>query len=390
MKIYPDHDELIICLEGELTSVTAPEIGQQINEALAEHPGLVPAFDADKMMYISSAGLRMLLSLGQKYDKPLRVFNVSAEVYDIFEVTGFTNLLKVEKRMRQLSVEGCEVIGTGAFGTVYRLDVDTVVKVYRSPDLLPMIRNEQMRARQAFLRGIPTAIPFDIVRVGEQYGSVFEMVKARNCNERLIAEPEKIEEILDQYTGFIKAVHSVEMIPGELPDTRVVYTGYLDRVAGFLPEETVVRLRNLISAIPENHHVVHGDIQMKNVMLSDDEMILIDMDTLSMGDPVFELAGIFMPYIAFNEDDPEDAMKFLGISCDTCRKIYEGVVARYFANQEHRSSAANNKISLLGYLRFLYVVVSEYGAEEPLRRTQVARAVSRIQSLAESVRSLAL
>ena len=390
MKILPQDQTLLIALEGELNSVTTPAANKEIQEAIAANPGLVPAFDAENLLYISSTGLRMLLSYCKQFERELVIFNVSSEVYDTMEITGFTSIMTVQRRMREISVEGCEVIGKGAFGTVYRINADTVVKVYRSADLLPMIRNEQKRARQAFLRGIPTAIPFDVVKVDGRYGSVFEMVKARNCGERLIEEPGRIEEILDQYASFIKTVHGVEMLPGELPDIRDVYEKYLDRVAERLPEATVTRLRELIAAVPGSNHVVHGDIQMKNVMLSDDSEVLIDMDTLAVGDPVFEFAGLFMSYIAFNEDDPDDALLFLGIDTDTCRRVYSGILSRYLDGDAGRIKAADDRIRLLGYLRFLYVVVMEYDTEEPIRRVQIARAVSQIEILKDRVKSLAL
>ena len=390
MKIVPQDQTLLIALEGELNSVTTPAVNKEIQEAIAANPGLVPAFDAEKLLYISSTGLRMLLTFCKQFDRELLISNVSSEVYDIMDITGFTSLMTVQRRMREISVEGCEIIGQGAFGTVYRIDADTVVKVYRSADLLPMIRNEQKRARQAFLRGIPTAIPFDVVKVDSRYGSVFEMVKARNCGERLIEEPERIEEILDRYVSFIKTVHGVEMLPGELPDTRSVYAEELDRVAKYLPEETASRLRELIAAVPESLHVVHGDIQMKNVMLSDDTEVLIDMDTLSVGNPVFEFAGLFMSYIAFNEDDPDDALQFLGIDTDTCRRVYSGILSRYLGGDAGRIRAADDRIRLLGYLRFLYVVATAYDTEAPLRRVQIARAVSQMGILKDRVTSLAL
>ena len=93
----------------------------------------------------------------------------------ILDTTGMTGLLDVRRKMREISVEGCEIIGSGAVGTVYRLDEDTVVKVYRDKEKsLPLIEEERKAAQQAFLMGIPTAIPFDTVKVGEQYGAVFE------------------------------------------------------------------------------------------------------------------------------------------------------------------------------------------------------------------------
>lgn len=92
--------------------------------------------------------------------------NVSPEVYEIFHVTGFTKLMDVKKRLREINVEGCEEIGSGAYGRVYRLDSETIAKLY-SPSINPaVVERERTISQKAFLMGIPTAISFDMVKCG--------------------------------------------------------------------------------------------------------------------------------------------------------------------------------------------------------------------------------
>ena len=119
--------------------------------------------DSENLEYISSAGLRVILRL-KKAEPSLKVINVSADVYEIFDITGFTEIITIEKAYRKLSVEGCEAIGKGANGTVYRLDPDTIIKVYHNADALADIHRERELARRAFVLGIPTAIPYDVVK----------------------------------------------------------------------------------------------------------------------------------------------------------------------------------------------------------------------------------
>lgn len=70
---------------------------------------------AKKLEYISSAGLRVLLKLTKSVGE-VSIVNVSPEVYEIFDVTGFTSILNVKKALREISVDGCEVIGAGGAG----------------------------------------------------------------------------------------------------------------------------------------------------------------------------------------------------------------------------------------------------------------------------------
>ena len=130
-------DNLVIALKGKIDSNNANEIEQSIKDQI-EAGGSAPiVFDLTDLQYVSSAGLRVLLRV-RKSHPDMKVINVNSEVYDIFEMTGFTEMMNVEKAYKQLSVEGCEVVGIGANGTVYRLDQDTVVKVYNYPDHVPL------------------------------------------------------------------------------------------------------------------------------------------------------------------------------------------------------------------------------------------------------------
>ena len=169
---------MIVQLTGRIDSSNAAEVEKQIGEQIGDFTGEIE-LDAGALEYISSAGLRVILRL-KKANASTKVINCNSEVYEIFDMTGFTEMMDISKAYRKLSVDGCEVIGEGANGLVYRIDADTIIKVYKNPDSLAEIQNERELARKAFVMGIPTAIPYDVVQVGELYGSVFELLDAKS------------------------------------------------------------------------------------------------------------------------------------------------------------------------------------------------------------------
>ncbi|MBR2523094.1 MAG: hypothetical protein IKE53_01490 [Clostridiales bacterium] len=71
--------------------------------------------------------------------------------------------------LKQLSIEGCELIGRGAHASVYRIAPDEIVKVYREDIPYERVLTEKRRAKRAFILGVPTAISFDIVKVENAY-----------------------------------------------------------------------------------------------------------------------------------------------------------------------------------------------------------------------------
>lgn len=91
-----DASELTITLAGRLDTTTAPELEKQLNAALDGITALI--FDMAALEYISSAGLRVLLSAQKIMNRQgkMKVLHVNETILEIFEVTGFTDILTIE------------------------------------------------------------------------------------------------------------------------------------------------------------------------------------------------------------------------------------------------------------------------------------------------------
>ena len=157
MKTTLNNNTLTLYLDKRIDSVNAAELDREMAAAVEVAADADVVLDAGELEYISSAGLRILMKLRKRLNKPLPVVNVSPEVYDIFEVTGFTELLDVRKRLRQVSIEGCQELGSGANGTVYRLTRDEMIKVFGPGYTLTEIEHEREASRKAFLLGVGVA-----------------------------------------------------------------------------------------------------------------------------------------------------------------------------------------------------------------------------------------
>ena len=201
-----ENGKLVIVLSGRIDSNNASMIEAEAMELALKNKGLPVEVDASPLEYISSAGLRFLLHL-KKNSSDISIKDVHTDVYDILEMTGFTQMMHVEKAYRVVSIEGAEEIGHGANGTIYRIDQDNVVKVYNNADALKDIQHEREVARLALVLGIPTAISYDVVKVGETYGSVFELLNARSFSEIIASEPDKLDWCAKEYVKLLKKIH---------------------------------------------------------------------------------------------------------------------------------------------------------------------------------------
>ncbi len=365
---------MTIKLTGRIDSSNAAEIETKINEQIGNSTGEI-TLDAGELEYISSAGLRVILRL-KKANSSTKVINCNSEVYEIFDMTGFTEMMDVSKAYRKLSIDGCEVIGEGTNGIVYRTDPDTIVKVYKNPDSLDEIHNERELARKAFVMGIPTAIPYDVVQVGDLYGSVFELLNAKSFAQ-LINDGVSVEELTKQSVDILKTMHSTFLKDGELPSKKREGVKWAKFDAEYLPEEIGTKLIKLFEEIPETNNIVHGDFHIENIMQQNGENLLIDMDTLSMGHPVFELAGIYAAYIGFSCVDKENASKFFGIKQEQANDIWKYTVKYYFDGKDEAFiENACKMVELICYSRLFRWMIrrGENATEEQKQLEEISRA----------------
>ena len=348
-----ENKSMTIKLSGRINSENVAKVEEDIWSQLEGQDVSALHLDASELEYISSAGLRAILRLRKAYSD-LTVENVSPEVYEIFDVTGFTEMFTVKKAYRVVSVEGCEVIGEGANGKVYRIDRDNVVKTYKNADALGEIEHEREVAKLALILGVPTAISYDVARVGDSYGSVFELLNSRSFAKILATEPERFDWCVKEYSDLMKLIHSIEVPEGKLPRIKEKGQRWAASVAGDLPGDYGEKLLKLIDGIPERNTMIHGDFHTKNIVLAGDEVMLIDMDTLSVGHPIFELAQIYTSFVGFGEYDPHEVSDFMGFSAELAREFWKKSLIAYLGTDDEGTvTDVENKVRCVSYARLI-------------------------------------
>lgn len=383
IEFRTDKDILYISLGGRIDASNAADVENEINDIRKLNQDLHTVLDADALEYISSAGLRVILRL-RKQEPKLAIINVSPEVYSVFEMTGFTEMLTVEKTYRRIEVEGCEFIAKGANGAVYRYDDETIVKYYFNRDALPEIVQERENSRKAFVLGVNTAIPYDIVRIGDGYGSLTELLNATSVTKLIRANTEDLSESVAYFVDTIKEVHSIETQEGDLPDFKKWVLDWADFLAPHLDDAHAKKMRSLVEGIPDSNFIIHGDYHTNNVMVQNGEPVLIDMDTLAVGHPIFELGSMFNAYVGFGELDKSCIEDFFDFDIETSNRFWRLSLARYLGtDDESVITDTENKAKVIGYMRLLRrclrrdtddLTVSHY-------RTRLTEALDKVDTL---------
>ena len=381
-----DKDILYIAIEGRIDASNAAAAEEKIFAIRNENPGKHTVIDADTLEYISSAGLRVILKL-RKEESKLAIINVASDVYEVFDMTGFTDMITVEKAYQRMSVEGCEFIAKGANGAVYRYDDETIVKTYFAKDALPEIKQERENARRAFVLGLNTAIPYGIVRVGDGSGTVTELLNAVSVTKLIRNNPDDLTLAAKYYIDMLKSIHAIEVEDGKVPDMKETALDWADFVSKHIPEEQGKKLRALIEAVPRQNTLMHGDYHTNNIMVQNGEPLLIDMDTLCMGHPVFELGSMFNAFVGYSELNHQNMMDFFGYSFETAGKFWNMALKMYLGTEDEAvCQSVAEKAMIIGYTRMLRRAVRRpHEAESPAKiakcKEMLAELLNKIDTL---------
>ena len=344
---------LTLHLVDRLDSTTAADVEEEIEAIRSDAAYDTIVIDCSKLTYVSSAGLRVLLRLKKSFPN-LSLIEASTEVYEVFDMTGLVEIMDIQKAYRRISVDGCKVVGEGASGKIYRIAPDTVVKVFESDVSLDEIQLSRELSRKAFVWGIPTAIPYDVVRVGEHYGAVYELLDAENLAQAIAHGELTVSEVAVLSADLLKQIHGTEVATNMLPTAKAVGLGRAGRLKRHLPAETADKLLSLMDALPDRARILHGDYHLKNIMLQDGEALLIDMDTLCYGHPIFDFASMFNAYVGFGCVDHTVVERFMGISSELTQQYWDEVLRLYFAEQREQEIAEiERKIMVVGYTHLM-------------------------------------
>ena len=351
----------MIEIKGHIDSSNAEQFEKELMDSVMKTPENEIVLDASELKYISSAGLRVLMKLRKQVKKPVPVVNVSPEIYEIFEVTGFTNLLEVKKKMREISVEGCKELGSGANGTVYRLTKEEMIKVFRPGMTIDKIEAEREASRNAFLLGVPCAIAFDTVNVGDCYGTIYEMLNAATVQERIREKPDRLPELAASTAKLLKELHETEVPNGQmLPADRVLHNT-IDKLSEDFTADEVDKMHALYNSIPTMNRFVHNDYHAKNVMeTGDGELMLIDLGDAGAGNPLIDLIHCCFVYRMMGTGTKErtaDEMSFIGLTYGELKDYWKIFLETYCGSAE-KACVLNEKLFPFAQLQYFTVAMA--------------------------------
>jgi uncharacterized protein (TIGR02172 family) len=346
-------DRLTLALTGRLDTSTAPTLGRELDVELKGVRHLVLDFDA--CHYVSSAGLRELLRARKRLAAAggtMLLTNVTRDIEDILDMTGFSTLIPSQRKVRSISLQGLEFLSAGVCGECFRLDRETIVKLYNEGVGADIAEKEKRFAKAAFVLGIPTAISYDVVACGTRTGVVYEMLDASLFSSIIRNDLQHIDRHAQLLAQVARTVHETSADPTIFPDIKQSFRHYIDQMDFFLSAGEIALLHRLLETIPDADTCVHFDLHTSNIMIRDGEPVIIDMGDLSRGHYLFDI-GVLCTIYGF----PETGICELATKIPNADglRLLEHFLAQYFAGRPAEDYRFfEEKKHFLASLRLIY------------------------------------
>jgi len=372
-----DNGQNIIQIDGRIDSTNASEFEEKMMGLISGKTSV--CLDLNNLEYISSAGLRVILKI-KKTVKDVTAINVSSEVYEIFSLTGFADMLQLFRKRRTLSIDGCSEIARGAMGIIYRLDADTILKVYDKTAPLDSLYQGQEVLKKLFINDIPCAIPFDIVDVEDSHGAVYELLDAYTLAQYITKYPDKLDECAVKAAKLLKELHEGELPAGILPDSSVITGAWLDGIKSYLSSEDIAAFEKLLSGFRSTKNFLHLDFHTKNIMIKDGELMIIDLDDACTGDPMLDIGCLLMTLKEPSWND-ELCNKFLGISRSQRDRYAKLFFETYFGvDDESKLTDIFTSLMPIAELRRMYARTHRVGLTDDQRKALISESLDLIHS----------
>ena len=382
----PTTDCLVISLGGRIDSANSTAAEAEILALREEHPEQSLQLDLSNLEYISSSGLRVLLKLQKHEPGGVKLVEVGDVVYNILETTGFNRIFDVRRKPREITIDGYEEMARGATGVVYRVDDDTILKLYSPGNPIIFAEEEQRKARTALIAGVPTAIPYEIVKCGSSYGVLFELVKAQTAAAVIMADTdENLPKWGRKLGNLLKEIHSREADTTQLRNMKDIYAAHINSLDGYITPQQKEQVLNTMAQIPDRTTMLHGDFHTRNVMLQDGEFLLIDMIDCGWGHPIFDLSMNAISSI----EDPVNSHLFTGITEERIIPLWESIISTYFGfDTREQIDLAREIIVACTCPRFMCFPAIIPAQTEEWKRGMVARALAHLDKFPDAVQHL--
>lgn len=197
---------------------------------------------------------------------------------------------------RPIDISAWTKVGEGGNGAVYRnpSEPDVILKLNKAGlNTLSFVTREYEVSKAVENLGLQTPRTLEIVRVGDAYATVSELIRNKKSLSRICSdEPARTEEMAEVLCQHFKQLSTTPCNTDFFPDRKAQLLRALDKVQ-FIGRKNREILKAYAQTVPDATTCSHGDLNMGNLVQSDDRYLWIDLGRFGSGSPMFDIGHLF-------------------------------------------------------------------------------------------------
>lgn len=279
--------------------------------------------------------------------------------------------------MREISIEGARKVCQAVTYESYMVDDETMVTVFTSPKGLDEIEQQKANAREALALDVPALFSFDVVKVGNQYGVIYEDLHAKSLGQQIMDDKGNFDHYVELYTDFIKRIHSVHVSPGVIPSVKDNFYRNINAMGELITEEEKDKARAIVAAAPDGDSFLSQMLAPTNIRYQDDELYLNDFSRISYGSPFFDMSDVTISLVQSAEADIPESMRYLIYNMDkeSAVRLCEGLLRGYYdVRTDGQYQQIYGLMRFFGLVKVMLAPVSAPSLEERYKKAVVAMA----------------
>jgi len=248
--------------------------------------------------------------------------------------------------IKEISIEGKERIGGTMLGDMYRLDDKNVVKIFSPKASYNLfIEQDNVNARNALAAGIPAAISYEVVRVGNRLGKIYVMNDCHNLVDLILNDKDHMDDYIRRLAEAVRKIHSIRVSPSVFRSERQHWLNNINENKISLTPDEKDKLVAIFEDIPETDTFLHGMCYIGNVIVQNDEYLFIDLGNAAMGDPLFDLTPMYSLFRNHGKYATPEARKGLlsKFTYEEALRIWNVFISSYLGTEDHAMIVAKEK-----------------------------------------------
>ncbi|MCR5083307.1 MAG: HD domain-containing protein [Parasporobacterium sp.] len=287
--------------------------------------------DFSHVGHIDFSGLRAFINM-HDHGVTFCILNAINDVAWTFATTEADSKFAVFRKPNPLVMWKWKESGEGYTAISYnKNDNDAMMKLYK--DFMPeeLAFREKIIANAAFKCGVPTPLAGNFLKDGKKLAVEYERIVTKKSVARAIADdPDNIELYMKRFTKLVKELHKTPCNKEVFPSFSKLHKDVALKSEG-LSDEDKKQIVDFLDNIEETGTCLHGDLQIGNVILTEDEALFIDMADFSYGNPLYDIGTFY--YMAKGLPE-ERCMEMFHVGLETMHKAWDIFVREYYETND--------------------------------------------------------